>query len=273
MNMGIRKISRDGCIEYPTDEKEARRLDFKRARFIVKKKDLALAKSYRLGAIWNMLDPLILSLVYLFVFSVIRYRPEPGSLMIGLALIKGLQQNLVYGATSSLDYTAGIKIERVRTRAIIMAELMYVIQQSFYVSLGTLGVLFILNASWPIFPIFPIICVLNGLTWYSIGKMLSAVVIRIPDFGKFVSYFGMLMFFMSPALYPLTETTGLHREICRYNPFSYFSEPSRAAAYGEEGINELIPEVAVILSVAVTLLLFIGLRNIDKQRWEGSVWF
>ena len=193
MNMGIRKISRDGCIEYPTDEKEARRLDFKRARFIVKKKDLALAKSYRLGAIWNMLDPLILSLVYLFVFSVIRYRPEPGSLMIGLALIKGLQQNLVYGATSSLDYTAGIKIERVRTRAIIMAELMYVIQQSFYVSLGTLGVLFILNASWPIFPIFPIICVLNGLTWYSIGKMLSAVVIRIPDFGKFVSYFGMLI--------------------------------------------------------------------------------
>ena len=154
--VGIRKISRDGCIEYPTDEKEALRLDIKRARFIVKKKDLALAKSYRLGTIWNMLDPLILSLVYLFVFSVIRYRPEPGSLMIGLALIRGLQQNLVYGATSSLDYTAGLKIERVRTRAIIMAELMYVIQQSFYVSLGTLGVLIILNASWLIFPIFPL---------------------------------------------------------------------------------------------------------------------
>ena len=207
--MEIRKISKDGCVEIPENNREALNLDIRRAQFIVKKKDLALAKSYRLGTIWHMLDPLLLSLVYLFVFSVIRYRPEPGSLMIGLALIRGLQQNLTYGANSNLDFTAGLKIERVRTRAIILAELLFVGQQSFYVAIGTVAVLFLLGASWQILLIFPLICVMNGYTWYSFGKMLAPIVLRFKDFGKIVSYFGMLMFFLSPALYPLSETSGI----------------------------------------------------------------
>ena len=232
-----------------------------------------MINSYRLGALWNTLDPLFYSLVYLFIFSVIRYRPEPGSLMIGLALIRGLQSNLIYGANSSLDYTAGLKIERVRTRAIVMAEFLFVIRQSFFVSVGTIVVLLFIDAALLFIFIFPIICVLNGLTWYSFGKIISPLVVRIPDIGKLVTYFGRLMFFLSPALYPISQTTGLHREISRINPFSYFSEPSRAIAYGEKGYELLIPDWGVFLVIFILTVLTIGLRNIDKQRWEGSVWF
>ena len=153
----VRKISSQSCLELPEDTREAFWLDYKRARFIVKKKDLALINSYRLGALWNTLDPLFYSLVYLFIFSVIRYRPEPGSLMIGLALIRGLQSNLIYGANSSLDYTAGLKIERVRTRAIVMAELLFVIRQSFFVAVGTIVVLLFIDAALLFIFIFPII--------------------------------------------------------------------------------------------------------------------
>lgn len=270
--MEVRKISRERCMDVFSNGKEALKLDIRRAQFIVKKKDLALAKSYRLGAIWNILDPLFITLVYLFIFSVVRYRPEPGSVMIGLALIRGMQTNLTYGSCSILDYTAGLKIERVRTRAIVIAEMFYVFRHSIFTSVGTIVVLFFLNASWLILPVFPIMCILNGLTWYALGKTISPIVIRIPDVGKLVTYFGRMMFFLSPAVYSVSQTTGIHREFCRYNPFSYFSEPSRAVAYGETGVDELIPEFAAIALVTISILLFVGLKRIDKQRWEGTVW-
>ena len=53
--------------------------------------------------------PITSSLVYLFVFTVIRYRTSPGTVMLGLALIRGLQQCLACGAFN-LDFTAGIKL-------------------------------------------------------------------------------------------------------------------------------------------------------------------
>ena len=75
--------------------------------------------------------------------------------MIGLALIRGMQTNLTYGACSILDYTAGLKIERVRTRAIVIAEVFYVFRHSIFTSIGTVAVLFFLKASWYIVLVFP----------------------------------------------------------------------------------------------------------------------
>ena len=70
----------------------------------MEEEEFSVAKSYKLGSLWLMLDPLLHSLVYLFVFTVIRYRTSPGTVMLGLALIRGLQQYLVYGATSNFRF-------------------------------------------------------------------------------------------------------------------------------------------------------------------------
>ena len=122
---------------------------------------------------------------------------------------------------SILDYTAGLKIERVRTRAIVIAEVFYVFRHSIFTSIGTVAVLFFLKASWYIVLVFPIMCIMNGLTWYSLGKAISPLVIRIPDLGKLVTYFGRMMFFLSPAVYSVSQTTGIHREFF-VQPFFLF---------------------------------------------------
>ena len=272
LEMDRRVITKTKCEDFPADKKRALRLDITRASFIVKKRNLAVARSYKLGAIWLMLDPLLHSLVYLFVFTVIRYRSNPGSVMIGLALIRGLQQCLVYGASSNLDFTAGIKIERIRSRAIIISEVLHISNVSFYLSIGTIIVVLFLGASYWIVLALPIICILNGLVWYSLGRVLSPLVKRIPDFKNIVSYIAMLMFFVSPALYPLDKTEGFHRTFCLFNPFTYFSEPARAVAFGEEGYQLLNPEIAVAVSLLMLSSFFIGLYLIDKQRWRYSTW-
>ena len=135
-------------------------------------------------------------------------------------------------------------------QAIVIAEVFYVFRHSIFTSIGTVAVLFFLKASWYIVLVFPIMCIMNGLTWYSLGKAISPLVIRIPDLGKLVTYFGRMMFFLSPAVYSVSQTTA-SIEFCRYNPFSYFSEPSRYVAYGETGVNYLIPEFVLVASIAI----------------------
>ena len=270
--MDRRVISPERCEDLAADDNEALRLDINRASFIVKKRNLAVAKSYKLGSLWLMLDPLLHSLVYLFVFTVIRYRTNPGSVMIGLALIRGLQQCLVYGATSNMDFTAGIKIERIRSRAIIFSEILHIGNISFHLSIGTVLVVLFLDASYWIIPLFPIICVMNGLVWYSLGRVMSPLVKGIPDFKNVVSYIAMLMFFVSPALYPLDQTEGFHRTFCLYNPFTFFSEPARAIAFGEEGFGLLDMQITAMVSLLLIVSFFYGLALIDKQRWRYSTW-
>lgn len=270
--MDTRSITNAACIDILSDKKKSLILDLRIANFIVKKRNLAVMKSFRLGAIWNMLDPLLHSLVYLFVFTVIRYNSNPGSLMIGIALIRGLQQNLTYGASSNLDFTAGLKIERVRSRAIVLSELFYVSQTSFYLSFGTVMVLLLLDASYWVIPLIPLFCILNGLVWYSFGRMLSPIVQILPDFKKIVTYFGMLMFFGGTALYPLSLTKGIHRQINLYNPFSFFSETARYIAYGEDSYRLLDPFVGVMIFIIATIFFVYGLYIIDKQRWRWSTW-
>ncbi|MDC0055696.1 ABC transporter permease [Deltaproteobacteria bacterium] len=270
--MDTRSITNAACIDTLFDKKKSIILDLRIANFIVKKRNLAIMKSFRLGAIWNMLDPLLHSLIYLFVFTVIRYNSHPGNLMIGIALIRGLQQNLIYGASSNLDFTAGLKIERVRSRAIVLSELFYVVQTSFYLSFGTVLVLLLLDASYWVIPLMPLFCILNGLVWYSFGRVLSPIVQTLPDFKKIVTYFGMMMFYGSPALYPLSMTRGIHRQINLYNPFAFISEPARYMAFGSDSHRLLDPFVGVIIFTIATFSLVFGLYMIDKQRWRWSTW-
>ena len=272
LNLDRRIITAEKCEDIAADNRKAMSLDLKRASFIVKKRNLAVAKSYKLGSLWLMLDPLLHSLVYLFVFTVIRYRTDPGSVMLGLALIRGLQQCLVYGATSNLDFTAGIKIERIRSRAIILSEVMHIGNISFHLSIGTVLVVLMLDASFWIIPFFPIICILNGIVWYSLGRMLSPLVKSVPDFKNVVTYIAMLMFFVSPALYPLDQTSGFHRTFCLFNPFTFFSEPARAIAFGEDGFRLLNLEITALIGVFLLFSFIYGLILIDKQRWRYSTW-
>jgi len=270
--MAIRKISHSQCFEGSEDLKVALQLDFLRAKYIVKKKNLAIIKSYKFGALWNILDPMLYSLVYLFVFIVIRFNTNPSSLMIGIVLIRGLQQCLVYGASSNLDFTAGLKIERMRTRVIVFAELLYISKLSFYHSIGCVLILLIMGNGLIVIPLIPILSILNGLFWYSCGRMISPQVKTYPDILHFVKYFGMLMFFGSPALYPLSQTRGLHRLVSLYNPFTYFVEPARWFFLGDKGVFDLIPEVGFIVLFFFFFTFILGIWLMDKQRWKWSVW-
>lgn len=273
MKRDIRVITPEKCEEFPRDQTEARSLDFKRAKFIVRKNFRSIAGSRRLGEIWLILDPLIVSMVYFFVFTVIRHNTNPASLFLGITYVRILQMGLRNGFNNSVDYSGGIKIERVRTRVILTSEYLLSVTNTFFMCFGV-SIVFAIFFDSDILETVALFLIALPLyvMWYGIGSFFSPIGVRIPDTRALVSYFGMLMFFGSPALYSLGQTSGLHRAVCLYNPFSFFVEFARFYILGSEDYKLLDANIGISYLIIFTLILGISIKRYDWNRWRFSTW-
>ena len=270
----IREITPHHCKDYIEDKNKSLRLDLLRGRFILNKKLRTIAGSRRLGNLWLVLDPIFISLIYYFVFTVIRHKSDPESVFIGLTYIRILQMALKHGYINSIDYSGGIKIERVRTRALIFSEFFLGFSNTFFMCLG-ISILFItfFEIVDPLSIIlFYLIGFISYFFWYSMGSLFSPIGLRIPDTNTLVVYFGLMMFFGSPALYPLGATTGIHRTINLYNPFSFCVEPMRNLLIGTEDYLLLNPNIGYFYFGIMIIALAYTSYRFDNIRWRISSW-
>jgi len=273
MNRDVRVITPEKCEDRPNDFAKAFSLDLKRSRFIVKKNFRSVAGSTRLGQIWLILDPLIVSMVYFFVFTVIRHNASPASLFLGITYVRILQMGLRNGFNNSVDYTGGIKIERVRTRVILISEYMLSTTNTFFMCFGV-SIVFIIffDSNLPQTVALYLFAYPLYVMWYGIGSFFSPIGVRVPDTRALVSYFGMLMFFGSPALYSLGQTSGLHRTVCLYNPFSFFVEGARHFILGSEDYKLLDEMVGISFLAIFSIVLVDSINRYDWNRWRFSTW-
>ena len=271
MQYDTRTITRDRCTEVISDKKEQLRLDYHRAMVVLTKKTYNQTIGSRLGSVWLVLDPLVLTLVYLFVFSVISHREQPEVIFVGLGLIRGLQRSLISASNpSTLQFQGGFPIERIRTRVTVASSVMILASESFFMGIGISGVL-ILMGSEPLNSLaYVFLLFFSNLWWHSLGVCLLGITSKIPDLHKFLSYFGMAMFFVSPVLYSFNQTTGIHRELCIYNPATYFIEFSRFVVGTETGIESLSSIGFLSLIFTGVVLFIIGSSKMDSIRWANS---
>lgn len=271
--MDRRIITPESCREFPADSKAAWKLDVIRAKFIVKKQFNSKAGSKRLGVLWLVLDPLITTLIFLFVFTVIKYRPDMVGLFIGLTMLRGLQESIKNGVKTTMDFRGGMIIERINSRALILSEIFLIFYNTAFVSIGTMVILFAVF-DVTIFGnlLFLLAMLINSIVWYGFGRMLAPLAVKIPDIETMVGYFGFLMFFMSPCLYTLGETKGLHRTINMYNPFSFTVEFARKWSTDSTDFELLDPIVGGLIFASLFLVFIIGLKMIDSIRWRTSTW-
>ena len=268
-----RIISPNSCVEKNEDKRKAFLLDLERSRFIVRKKFGAIAGSRRLGQVWLILDPLIMGLVYFFVFTVIRNNPNPVSMFIGITYVRLLQLGLRNGFNNGIDYTGGIKIERVSTRVLLLSEYLLSVSYTFFMCFG-ISIVFIIEFDADFFETIMLYLIAYPLylMWYGLGSMLSPVGVKIPDTKTLVNYFGLLMFFGSPALYSLGQTSGLHRQICLYNPFTYLVEFARAIILDSEDYLLLDFKVGFSYLIIFSAVLIISIIRFDSNRWKYTTW-
>jgi len=261
------------CLDDPADRVSARRLDWNRSMLIVRRSIANKTLGTKFGFIWLILDPLAISLVYLFVFAVIRYQEAPAVIFIGLGMLRGMQKALQDGASpaSLSSMHGGFSVFRVRTRVPVTAMILQVGLDSFLMGIGITAVLITLDVSvFASFLFIPLLFISNML-WFGIGLFLLRFTSRVPDLNKILTYVSMGMFFASPVLYSLDRTTGIHRELNFFNPLTYAIEFSRWTCDISNGFDLLPVWGYAAIILAGMALLSVSIRKVDSIRWKFSM--
>ena len=219
------------------------------------------------------MDPVAMSLVYLFVLSVVRSYPNFESLFIGVSMYRMFQGSFMSGVGSIANFSGGIICERVRSRVLVSATIKYRALEIIIQSSGISVVLFFfLDVNILSVISFISISLLMGIMAEGVALNMSKIVRRIPDIGNLVRYFMLLMFFGSPVLYPMALTSGLHYRINEFNPFSYFVETVRYVADLESSLTNFSNGIIISISIILIFLSLRGYLQIDRLRWEVSSW-
>ena len=192
-------INSNICSEVNSLTKDQREIDSARIKFMLKRKIRGVAGRRRLGSLWLVLNPILLSLVYVFVFTVIRSRPDVVSMFIGISMYNIFGSSFKSGVNSVKDFSGGIKGERVRTRVIAKSMVYYRLVDAFFQSAGV-SALMLIFFEVEVFGVlwFSILCLVIGILSELVGLNLSLLARRVPDITNLVNYGVLLMFFASP---------------------------------------------------------------------------
>tara|TARA_B100000287_G_scaffold258387_1_gene242950 strand:- start:179 stop:1006 length:828 start_codon:yes stop_codon:yes gene_type:complete len=252
---------------------EQRRLNRERVIFIVRNKFRKVSGKRFLGPLWLILDPLIYSLIYLFVFTVVRAKIEASSIFIGVTLYRVLQSSLMSGTRSLSDSNGGLRCERVNSSVMLQANIGHLFLDIVLQTLPT-AIILILGLDVLLVGglIYLIAAQLMGLLFFGLGMSVSGLVSKIPDLQIMLRYGLMVGFYTSPAMIPMYKMAGLHYSANEYNPFSYFAEFVRYYCQLDSVFLELNSGVFAFFLSSLALLTINGFRKYDTLRWRVSAW-
>ena len=100
-----RTITYENCTETLPLPEEELLMDKTRSSFILLNKFRKIAGRRRLGVLWIGFDPVIRSMIYLFVLTVLRSSIKGESLFIGITLYAVLGKSFTSGCASVADYS------------------------------------------------------------------------------------------------------------------------------------------------------------------------
>src|ERR671923_1512576 len=191
-------------------------------------KDLKL--KYRdsvLGFLWSLANPLLLILVYSFVFGhILRGGPANFAyfLMVGILPWNFFAQSLMMSTGSILDNGSLIRkvalpmeVFPVATVLFNLAQFLFALVVFFPMAWFFFNVLF----TWSWLSFFPIL-VLQVLFTLGLSFIISTATVFYRDIRHFTEIFLMLIFWLTPIIYDMQSAPATLKTVLYLNPFSYF---------------------------------------------------
>ena len=228
-------------------------------------------RSSLLGFAWSFINPLVLLLVYTFVFGVIfksRWQNQgPEHLgQYGLVLFAGMIAFGVFG--ECVGRAAGLIVATPNyvKKVVFPLELLAVgvVGSALFHTAVNLTVLLALDLllggslHWTLLLIpvvlLPVVLLSLGLSW-----LLSSLGVFIRDLGYAVALGVQVLFFMTPIFYPVAAIPVPYRQLIRYNPLSTVVEGLRTVVF--QGVA---PDWTALLASGV-----VGLAAL----LVGNAWF
>jgi lipopolysaccharide transport system permease protein len=224
-----------------------------------------------LGFFWSFINPLLLLLIYTFVFSVVLPRPVDVDnyalyLFCGLLPWTWFTASLTDAANSLL--AGGNLIKKVLFPAevlpivSVLANMMH-----FFFGLPIL-LAFLLYYQQPLSAgellWFPIVVLVQLLLTLGIGLFLSALTVHFRDIKDLLSNLLTFWFFATPIIYEMSLVPEGGRKFLNLNPFTHLAISYQEILYYEGPFGHW--KWLLALALAALLIFFVGYFLFDRLR-------
>jgi ABC-2 type transport system permease protein len=239
-------------------------------------KDLKL--KYRdsvLGFLWSLANPLLLILVYSFVFGhLFRGGPArfPYFLMVGILPWNFFSQSLMMSTGSILDNgnlirKVALPLEVFPIATVLFNLAQYVLALTVFFLMALL--FFRVPVTWSWLAFIPILA-LHILFTLGVCLITATATVFYRDVRHFTEILLMLLFWLTPIVYDIQTASNSLRTVLYLNPLSYFILAYQETLYHNAALS--LDRLAVILSLAlVSLVSGYSLFLICKVRFPEEV--
>jgi teichoic acid transport system permease protein len=232
----------------------------------------------RLGILWWVINPLLLSLIYFVVFGVIlggrRGNPEfLAYLVIGVFAFRFLSQTMTKSAnliTGNSKLITSVRMPRLLFPIAATIESVVGFGVGLAVFFGLVMPFRGITPTWWTL-LLPVPLALQFLFSMGIGALTARFVVRVRDVANLVPHFTRLWFYLSPVLWPLDRLSLLYESeldfllpVLYANPMFAILSLYRTALLGPD----LAPFEPLMLASAVTwttYMLIIGTRSFVRH--------
>ena len=221
-----------------------------------------------LGWVWSILDPLLMSLIYWFIFTQVFTRSvgeEPYIVFLLCAMLPWVWFN---GAV--LDSTKAFLRDVKLVRSVAMPRWIWVARIvlskgiEFLLSLPVLVAFAIFSGAtvnWRI-ALFPLGIVLLGLLILGIGLLVAPLVVFFRDFERASRLILRVLFYASPVIYGAADLPAFAQPLAWINPLSGIFSLFRAGFFPDQLDWGLVASSAGITAVMLALGITVFRRSV-----------
>ncbi len=183
-----------------------------------------------LGMAWTVLQPLLLFLVYMFVFSTIlqvKFTTEGGQgafafyLLAGLLPWLGFQEGVTKAATAIVDNAGLVKAMRFPAAVLVASNVLASLVAS-AISFGVFLIALLVTGrlAWVSLPLLPVLLCLQTALAFGFGLIVASVQTLVRDTLPLLQMMFMVWFYLTPIIYPLSYVPSRFATLWYWNPFT-----------------------------------------------------
>jgi len=192
-----------------------------------------------LGMAWTILQPLLLFLVYLFVFSAIlqvKFTAADGRdgvfafyLLAGLLPWLGFQEGVMKAATAIVDNAGLVKAVHFPIAVLVVSSVIASLV-AFLLSLSLLLLALLVTGqlTWATLPLLPLLVCLQGALALGLGLIAASLQTVLRDTLPVLQMLFMIWFYMTPIIYPLSYVPSRFVMLWQWNPVTPLVSAYRA---------------------------------------------
>lgn len=222
-----------------------------------------------LGVIWSFLNPLLMLLVYSFVFPFIMRTQIPNyTMFLMTALMPWNYFTQTIAGSSFAVISSGSIIKKVYfPREILPISVVISNTINFCITFLIIIVFLIFSGvglSWYLL-LVPLVLLVQMLLHFGISFILSSVTVFAQDVQHIVNVIVMALFYATPIVYTLDMLPAKFQTILYLNPMTSIIDAYRSVLFYQQAPNFLQLGVVALVSVAIFLIGLSIFRKLQKR--------